>query len=66
MLRFRYRVNDGYLCPICNEPVNLETAKTDGKGRAVHEECYCDKISKKISGKTPPKPPQNNFPFSST
>jgi hypothetical protein len=28
------------LCPVCNKPVPLETAKTDGDGRAVHEECY--------------------------
>src|SRR5580704_18668098 len=28
------------LCPVCNKPVPLETAKTDGDGCAVHEECY--------------------------
>lgn len=28
------------LCPICNMPVLLETAKTDEHGRAIHEECY--------------------------
>jgi hypothetical protein len=27
-------------CSICNEPVELETAKTDEDGKAVHEDCY--------------------------
>lgn len=27
-------------CSICNQPVDLETAKTDDKGKAVHAECY--------------------------
>jgi hypothetical protein len=28
------------ICSLCNEPIELETAKTDEKGNAVHEECY--------------------------
>lgn len=31
-------------CSICGEPVNLQTAKSDGDGKAVHEECYVQKI----------------------
>jgi hypothetical protein len=27
-------------CSICNEPVEVETAKTDENGKAVHEDCY--------------------------
>jgi hypothetical protein len=27
-------------CRICNDPVLLETSKTDEYGQAVHEECY--------------------------
>jgi hypothetical protein len=27
-------------CSICNQRVELETAATDGKGKAVHEDCY--------------------------
>jgi hypothetical protein len=27
-------------CSICNQPVDLETAKTDDHGKAVHEQCY--------------------------
>ncbi len=27
-------------CAICHEPVTLETAKTDERGMAVHEDCY--------------------------
>jgi hypothetical protein len=29
-----------HLCWVCNKPVELETAKTDDRGRVVHEECY--------------------------
>jgi|HubBroStandDraft_2_1064218.scaffolds.fasta_scaffold13280_6 hypothetical protein len=32
------------ICPLCNEPVELETAKTDENGNAVHEECYTLKV----------------------
>lgn len=28
------------VCPLCNEPVELETTKTNEDGEAVHEECY--------------------------
>jgi hypothetical protein len=28
------------VCPICSEHVELESANTDEKGNAVHEECY--------------------------
>jgi len=31
-------------CAICNEPVQLETSKTDENGRAVHGECYVLKV----------------------
>jgi hypothetical protein len=31
-------------CPICNEPVELKNSKTDGNGRAVHEECFAFKL----------------------
>jgi hypothetical protein len=34
------------LCPVCNKPVPLETAMTDGHGRAVHEECYLLAVTK--------------------
>ena len=32
------------LCLICNAPVPLETAKTDERGNAIHEECYLLKV----------------------
>ena len=35
------------LCPICHEPVKLETSKTDEDGRATHEECYTQSICSK-------------------
>jgi hypothetical protein len=31
-------------CSICNEPVELETTKTDEYGKAIHEECYVVKV----------------------
>ena len=31
-------------CSICNEAVELETAKIDESGKAVHEECYVRKV----------------------
>jgi hypothetical protein len=33
------------LCSICNEFVELETAKIDEIGNPVHEECYVSKVS---------------------
>jgi hypothetical protein len=33
-------------CPLCNEPVEINTAKTDSHGKAVHEECYVIEASK--------------------
>jgi hypothetical protein len=32
------------MCVICNEPVDLRTAKTNNEGQAVHEECYLMKM----------------------
>lgn len=34
-------------CRICNDPVLLETSKTDEHGQAVHEECYVLNLSLK-------------------
>jgi len=31
-------------CSICNEPVDLKTAKTDEDGKGVHEGCYVDRM----------------------
>ncbi len=28
------------ICPLCSGHVELESANTDEKGQAVHEECY--------------------------
>ena len=33
------------MCPLCNEPVLLETCKADEQGRAVHEHCYAMKVT---------------------
>lgn len=31
-------------CSLCHEPVSLETAKADHDGKAVHEDCYAQKL----------------------
>jgi len=38
------------LCSICNEPVPLETAKTDDLGKAIHESCYWLRVTQQSSG----------------
>jgi hypothetical protein len=37
------------ICHLCNEPVELETSKTDEDGKAVHEDCYLRNIRVKQS-----------------
>lgn len=32
------------VCPVCRRAVELERAKTDEQGRAIHEECYVEKM----------------------
>jgi hypothetical protein len=32
------------ICSLCNETVEIEIAKTDENGNAVHEECYTLKV----------------------
>jgi hypothetical protein len=31
-------------CSICNEPVDIKTAKTNEDGKAVHDKCYLDRL----------------------
>jgi hypothetical protein len=38
---------DYLLCSICDNPVQLETSKTDELGKAVHGECYVLKITQR-------------------
>jgi hypothetical protein len=33
------------ICSVCNEPVELDTAKVDEVGNAIHEECFVANIS---------------------
>ena len=39
-------------CAICNKPVELETAKTDENGKAVHGDCYAARL--RLKEITPP------------
>ena len=36
-------------CRICRKLVPIETAKTDGEGQAIHEECYVTSLSQKAA-----------------
>ena len=36
------------VCPLCNEPLLLETCKTDENGQATHEECYVGRICSQL------------------
>jgi hypothetical protein len=49
-------------CSICNEPVTLETTKTDEAGKAVHEECYVLRLSKQAAQDASPRKPPNSAP----
>ena len=42
-------------CSICNEPVELKTAKTDEDGKAVHEDCYVQRMMRLKEITPPPK-----------
>lgn len=58
MRRILRHSRDGqYFCPICKEPVKLETAKTNEHGDPIHDECYLANVSRKISPATPRKAP---------
>ena len=45
------------LCYLCDEPVDLRTAKTDADRNAVHEECYA--LSMKGAMLPPAEDPAN-------
>ena len=51
-LRFLHRLRLPH-CALCNERVEIETAKTDENGKAVHEECYVRLV--RLKAITPPK-----------
>jgi hypothetical protein len=34
-------------CAICSQPVDLEAAKVDGHGKAVHADCYFLSVASK-------------------
>jgi hypothetical protein len=38
-------------CHICQQPVELATAKADENGKSVHEECYVATVSGKLTKK---------------
>jgi|HubBroStandDraft_6_1064221.scaffolds.fasta_scaffold342261_1 hypothetical protein len=36
------------ICPLCSEHIEIESAKTDEKGSAVHGDCYVAHITKRM------------------
>jgi hypothetical protein len=46
------RVSLALKCRICRKPVPVETAKTDDRGQAVHEECYIVSLTQKPATST--------------
>jgi len=47
---------------LCDDPVDLRTAKTDADGNAIHEDCYA--LSMKGAMLTPPpENPDNGIPL---
>jgi hypothetical protein len=45
---------DHLICSICNEPIRLETSKTDENGQSVHEDCYIQRLLASLND--PPNP----------
>ena len=37
-------------CAVCNTPVQIESAKTDESGAAIHELCYVLRVQSNIGG----------------
>lgn len=46
------------ICPICNKPVILESARVNELGKAVHEECYLKALKASRSSSYPERPPE--------
>jgi hypothetical protein len=46
---------EGPICSICHKPVCLESAKTDEGGKAVHENCYWEKVNSSFLSTTIPQ-----------
>jgi hypothetical protein len=42
------------ICSFCQQPVAVETSKTDENGRAIHEDCYIQHLLASLHA--PPSP----------
>jgi hypothetical protein len=42
-----------FLCSICFQPVELKNCKIDADGRAVHEQCYTQRLLYEAPSKRP-------------
>jgi hypothetical protein len=50
------------ICSVCNEAVELDTAKVNEIGNPIHEECYVLKVSLR-NDKTLPLNPREKMPI---
>lgn len=41
------------ICPLCSQPVELESAETDDDGQPAHEGCYISKLASQLSTAIP-------------
>jgi hypothetical protein len=57
----QYASERSIVCPICAEPVPLETSKTDECGKGVHEECYVSRIISRFRTAAALQLPENWF-----
>lgn len=51
------------MCSVCDEPVQLETTKTNEDGHAVHEECYLASLLQRVTPKNTPQWPAAYNPY---
>lgn len=43
-----------FLCCLCGDPVDLRTAKTEEYGKAIHEDCYVQRMRNEIETRYAP------------
>jgi hypothetical protein len=44
----RCRVNNTYMCAVCDRPINLQTCETNARGKAIHSECAINSFRQMI------------------
>jgi hypothetical protein len=47
--------SENFTCQICGKSLDLKFSKTDENGKAVHPDCYADKVKRKSPLQFPKK-----------